>query len=82
MSQTTGTTIDDVKQWILARHENRTDIEPDEDLIETRLVDSLAFVEFVFVIEQASGEEIDMESLDIEDVRTLAAIEKQFLTVT
>jgi acyl carrier protein len=69
-----------IKDWILARHEDRTDIDLDEDLIENRLVDSLSFVEFVFLIEETSGVEIDMDSLDINDVRTLATIEKRFLS--
>ena len=34
--------------------------------------------EFIFVIEQASGVEIDLETLDLDDLRTLAAIEKRF----
>ncbi|MEV6806378.1 phosphopantetheine-binding protein [Streptomyces sp. NPDC051132] len=72
--------MDVIKNWILARHEDRTDIGPDEDLIENRLVDSLSFVEFVFLIEETGGAEIDMDSLDINDVRTLATIEKRFLS--
>ncbi|MEU6353801.1 phosphopantetheine-binding protein [Streptomyces sp. NPDC047072] len=76
--QTTG--IDTIRQWILAKHEDRTDIAPDEDLIEKRLVDSLSFVEFVFLIEETSGQEIDMDNLDLGEVRTLAAIEKRFLS--
>jgi acyl carrier protein len=74
------TRIDVIKDWILAKHEDRTDIAPDEDLIENRLVDSLSFVEFVFLIEETSGREIDMDSLDINDLRTLAAIEKCYLS--
>ncbi|HET9382958.1 MAG TPA: phosphopantetheine-binding protein [Streptomyces sp.] len=71
--------IDAVKNWLLAKHEDRTDIAPDEDLIESRLVDSLSFVDFVFLIQEAGDVEIDLDSLDINDVRTLATIEKRFL---
>ncbi|MGW1865964.1 phosphopantetheine-binding protein [Streptomyces mauvecolor] len=77
--ETTAQGIGVIKQWILAKHENLTDIAPDEDLIENRLVDSLSFVEFVFLIAETSGQEIDMDNLDLADVRTLAAIEKRFL---
>lgn len=80
MTNQQTTRIDVIKDWILAKHEDRTDIAPDEDLIENRLVDSLSFVEFVFLIEETSGREIDMDSLDINDLRTLAAIEKCYLS--
>ncbi|MGH3793851.1 MAG: phosphopantetheine-binding protein [Pseudonocardiaceae bacterium] len=79
MAQQTTASINEVKSWILAKHPDRQDVGADEDLIETRLVDSLSFVEFIFVIEQASGAEIDMDRLDLGDLRTLAAIEKHFL---
>ncbi|MGH3781373.1 MAG: acyl carrier protein [Pseudonocardiaceae bacterium] len=62
----------------MSKHPERTDIPSDLDLIETRLVDSLSFIEFIFVIEQASGRDIDTESLDLSQLRTLAAIEQSF----
>lgn len=80
MTQQTGTSIDVIKEWILAKHKDRTDVAADEDLIQSRLVDSLSFVEFVFLIEETSGVEIDLDDLDINDVRTLDAIVKRFLT--
>lgn len=78
MAQQATASINEVRNWVLAKHTDRQDIGTDEDLIETRLVDSLSFVEFIFVIEQASGIEIDLETLDLDDLRTLAAIEKRF----
>jgi acyl carrier protein len=78
MAQQATASINEVRNWVLAKHTDRQDIGKDEDLIETRLVDSLSFVEFIFVIEQASGVEIDLEALDLDDLRTLTAIEKRF----
>jgi acyl carrier protein len=78
MTQQNAASVNEVKDWVLAKHANRQDIGVDEDLIETRLVDSLSFVEFVFVIEQASGAKIDIDMLDLDDLRTLAAINKRF----
>jgi acyl carrier protein len=72
------TTLADVTKWILSKHPERSDLPTDLDLIETRLVDSLSFVEFIFVIEQASGREIDTEALDLDQLRTLDAIERSF----
>jgi acyl carrier protein len=74
-----GTGVEAVKNWILAKHPERADVAPDEDLIENRLVDSLSFVEFVFLIGECAGQEIDMDAVDLNDLRTLAAIEKRFL---
>lgn len=67
-----------VKNWLLARHEELDDIAPDLDLIENRLIDSLSFVEFVFLLEQHSGRSIQMETLEVDEIRTLAAIETHF----
>lgn len=67
-----------VKNWILDRHPERDDIAPDLDLIENRLIDSLSFVEFVFLLEQESGTAIQMETLEVESIRTLGAIEQHF----
>ncbi|MFC9704137.1 phosphopantetheine-binding protein [Streptomyces sp. NPDC055721] len=67
-----------VKNWILDRHPERDDIASDLDLIENRLIDSLSFVEFVFLLEQESGTSIQMETLEVESIRTLGAIEQHF----
>lgn len=67
-----------MKNWLLARHEELDDIAPDLDLIENRLIDSLSFVEFVFLLEQHSGRSIQMETLEVDEIRTLAAIETHF----
>jgi acyl carrier protein len=77
MSSVTGS-VTEVRNWILRKHPEREAIEPDLDLIENRLIDSLSFVEFVFAVESASGASIDVENIDIDDFRTLSAIEKTF----
>ncbi|KJK55553.1 acyl carrier protein [Saccharothrix sp. ST-888] len=74
--------LQQVKTWILKRHPERQDIAGDLDLIENRLIDSLSFVEFVFLLEQASGRTIDMESLEVDHLRTLNIIEARFFGVT
>ncbi|NLU66103.1 acyl carrier protein [Streptomyces sp. HNM0574] len=72
--------IDDVRKWILGRNPDRDSLSADENLIESRLVDSLSFVELVYAIEGAGGIEIDLDAIDLQDFRTLAAIEKAFFT--
>ncbi|MHC0429681.1 holo-ACP synthase [Streptomyces sp. O3] len=70
--------LQQVKDWILKRHPERTDIALDLDLIENRLIDSLSFVEFVFLLEQLSGKSIEMETLEVDAIRTLSAIDESF----
>ncbi|MFE5481847.1 phosphopantetheine-binding protein [Streptomyces sp. NPDC056527] len=74
--------LQQVKNWILERHPEREDIAPDLDLIENRLIDSLSFVEFVFLLEQESGRSIRMETLEVDEIRTLAAIGTHFFADT
>lgn len=78
MSSAGSAGIDKVRDWILGRHPERIELAADVDLIESRLVDSLAFVELVYTIEDAAGVEIDFDTIDIEDFQTLATIEKAF----
>ncbi|KAA2264201.1 acyl carrier protein [Solihabitans fulvus] len=70
--------IEKVRDWILGRHPERTELAEDVRLLDSRLVDSLSFVELVYVIEDASGAEIDFDSIDLEDFQTVAAIERAF----
>ncbi|MDJ0464900.1 4'-phosphopantetheinyl transferase superfamily protein [Streptomyces sp. H27-C3] len=70
--------LQQIKDWILKRHTDREDIATDLDLIENRLIDSLSFVEFVFLLEQLSGRSIEMETLEVDAIRTLGAIESNF----
>jgi acyl carrier protein len=51
---------------------------PDYDLIENRVLDSLAFVEFILMVEEHSGREISIDSVSKEDFRTLDSIRKRF----
>ena len=70
--------VEKVRDWILGRHAERQEIGAEENLIETRLVDSLSFIELVYVIEAASGAEIDFDTIDLGDFQSIAAIDKAF----
>ncbi|GHH00344.1 acyl carrier protein [Streptomyces rubradiris] len=72
--------VQQVKDWILKRHPQREDIPADLDLIDNRLIDSLSFVEFVFLIEQLSGRSIPMDAVNVDDFRRLEVIEERFFT--
>ena len=64
--------------YLLAKQPELTAIDPDLDLIENRILDSLGFVNFLYVLEEQTGREIRMEDVTIEDFRTLTAIRKRF----
>jgi acyl carrier protein len=70
--------LEPVTAWLLARNPEAGEIPADLDLIENRLIDSLSFVEFVFLLEQESGTAIQMETLEVDSIRTLGAIEQHF----
>lgn len=69
-----------ILDFIHQRNPEAGELGPDDDLIDRRAVDSLAFVEFLYLLEELSGETIDPEELDLEDFRTLRAIDKRFLS--
>ena len=70
-----------LRDWIATRHPDRliADFDLDTDLIETRLVDSLDFAEFLFVLEDVSGKLIDLETVDLQTFRSLRTIQVHFL---
>ncbi|WP_214408500.1 hypothetical protein [Sphaerisporangium fuscum] len=72
--------LERIRQWVLARHPDLGELGPNEELIDSRLIDSLGFVEFLALVEDVSGRKLDIATLDIEDFRSLSSIERSFLT--
>ncbi|MFI6686779.1 acyl carrier protein [Streptomyces sp. NPDC050485] len=68
----------EVMNWIYEQNPDLEDIDIDLDLFDTRLINSLSLIEFVLVIEQASGQVIDRRQLKIEDFQTLRTIQENF----
>lgn len=51
------------------------EVDSDEaELIDSGLLDSLAFVELMFHLEQRFGIQVDLETVDLEDMRTVSRI--------
>lgn len=67
--------IERIKSYIDLKNPD-FDLQMSSDIIENRLIDSLQFVEFLMYIEEVSGCKLDMENLNIEDFRSLNAIEQ------
>ncbi|MFE0104518.1 acyl carrier protein [Streptomyces sp. NPDC059009] len=68
----------EVMTWIYEQNPDFEDIDPDLDLFDTRLVNSLSLIEFVVVIERASGQVIDRRQIKTEDFQTLRTIQEKF----
>lgn len=67
-----------VRKFIVDIHDGAASFEDTDDLIEKGLIDSLRFVEFVLLISELSGREIDLEKLNIDEFRSIAAIRATF----
>jgi acyl carrier protein len=70
--------LDQVTAWILARHPELTRLDPECDLIDNRLIDSMSFLEFIALIERLTGRPVDVEALNLDDFRSLDRIERAF----
>lgn len=76
----TTTGLTPVTNFLLTLRPDLATIDDDLDLIENRVLDSLAFVNFLYVLEEHTGQEISLEEVTPEDFRTLAAIRKRFFS--
>lgn len=68
-----------IAAWLKEQSGGKTEIDDNTDILDSGLVDSLVFMRFLVVIEQASGKEMRLEEIDLDDIRTLSNIEKAFL---
>lgn len=82
MSPENGAAIGRVKSWLCERKPELRelgDLDPDYDLIENRVVDSLTFLDFVFFLEELVGRELETGPENMPSFRTLRAIERDLL---
>ena len=82
MDRWPGDRIRAVEAWIRSKKRTPGEVQmtPDTDLIENRRIDSLDFAEFLFFLEELTGTEIELESVDVNAFRTLRSIESRFLS--
>lgn len=69
-----------VQTWICNRRDSAITITADTDLIESRLIDSLDFVEFLFFLEELTGTPIELHEVDLDAFRTLRSIDERFFS--
>jgi acyl carrier protein len=79
MTADVPTLLDQVKRWLLEKHPERDDIGLDLDLIENRVIDSLEFLDLVFLLEEIAGRELHVEAQSAQSFRTLRCIGESIL---
>jgi acyl carrier protein len=80
MSETsTQTRLEAVRAWLQEKNPTAGPIGDDVNLIDNRLVDSLRLVEFLFLLESLTGRDIPAHTVKVDQFRTIAAIERNFL---
>ncbi|MEV0966275.1 acyl carrier protein [Streptomyces sp. NPDC049910] len=72
-------TWEDVRDWILSRNPDVTELDAETDIIDTRIISSLQFVELVLHVEEVRGAMLESAEIDLDAFRTLKSIEENFL---
>jgi len=67
-----------IVDYLLSKRPDLTHLDPDFDLIENRVLDSLGFVNFLYVLEEQVGREISLDQVSPEDFRTINRISQRF----
>ena len=65
-------------EWILLKKKLSSPIPVDQDLVESGILDSLFFVEYVLMIEELSGIEVEVGEELLEKTRTLGKVKEHF----
>jgi acyl carrier protein len=79
VSATKSTPTLTVKEWLLARKPELKEIDLDTDLIEGRIIDSLGFIEFIYLLEKVSGRLINLNEQSVNSFRTLRLVRDNIL---
>lgn len=78
-SHDVGEQLELLRGWLQEANPEMSEIADDTDIIDSRVLSSLQFVEFILYIEEVRGSSIDFDQVDIESVRTLKNIEHHYL---
>ncbi|AVH45066.1 acyl carrier protein [Agrobacterium larrymoorei] len=71
-----------IVDWIKTLNDGMRDVDLDEDLFDSGLVSSLKFMQLVLLIERVTGQEVDMDSVELEQFSSVNAIVDNFLLPT
>lgn len=72
--------IEDVKKWLLRERPDIKEVDLDTDLIDSRILDSVTFINFVYFMEELTGKRISLASGSAaSSLRTLRLIQTNIL---
>jgi hypothetical protein len=69
-----------IKEWVISKAPGIGDFDNDFNIIEHGVLQSLHFLELVYLIEQLSGKIIDMSLVSTSDFSTLNQMERSFFS--
>jgi acyl carrier protein len=78
MSTTVKSEIDRLREWIAEHNPDAGPVGDDDDLIDTRILDSFKFMRFIYFIEEVFEREVKLDESVAKNFRTLAAICSHF----
>lgn len=73
-----------IKTWLIENYRQRhgdalPDIAMDEDIIESRILDSLSMMNFIAILEETIEAEIPVETIDVDNLRSPRRIFSSYL---
>ncbi|MFZ2753463.1 MAG: hypothetical protein WAZ48_08435 [Lysobacteraceae bacterium] len=71
--------IDILRDWLLGKNPDLDAIDDDLDLFESKLIDSINFVEFILIIEELIDREIPASSDLVAKTSTLRLVSENYL---
>ncbi|GGZ96023.1 hypothetical protein GCM10008090_00260 [Arenicella chitinivorans] len=64
--------------WVITKKKLPVDFSLDQDLVDSGILDSLFFVEYVLMIQELSGKEIEVGEELLESTRSLTKVKTNF----
>lgn len=64
--------------WVISKKKLPVDFSLDQDLVDSGILDSLFFVEYVLMIQELSGKEIEVGEELLESTRSLNKVKTNF----
>jgi acyl carrier protein len=71
--------LERIRGWLRKKKPQLQEIDLDLDLIESRIVDSLLFVDFLFFLEELTGRSLEIKPGLVDPFRTLRSIRDNIL---
>lgn len=74
MIDTLDDLVTEINAWLRDKEIHTCQVDAEDDIIDSRIVDSLQFVSMIVHIESLSDRELSIDELSVEDFRTIRKI--------